>query len=49
MSERKKKNEPPENLNREEMMEKISQRLNSADFSTVYLTYVFLDCMEDEI
>lgn len=48
MSERKIKNDLPEALSKEEMIEKITQTLNGADYSTVYLTLVMLHLCEED-
>ena len=41
------KKDLPEILNREEMIGKINQLLTRADYSIVYLVYIFLDEIEN--
>lgn len=48
MSERKIRNDLPEALSKEEMMEKINQTLDRVDYSTVYLTLVMLQLCEED-
>jgi len=42
------KNEAPEPLPRDEMIERINEMLQDGDYTTVYMIYVILDCEKKE-